>query len=135
VLTVAADVAADAATFVVLVGGAVLLEEGPRGTDVSPLVAAVELEPPYRCEAVRRAPGLWALGARRIETVVLGDDPGGDEIELAFDGAERSVRIDGAPTLAGIPVLEELGARQGTAYVVTATRLDGTMWEVAAAAL
>jgi YD repeat-containing protein len=72
---------------------------------------------------------------RRIETVTLADDPGGDALELAWDGRERSVRIDDAPTLAGVPELERLGAARHRAYVVTATRLVGSEWEVAVAPL
>ena len=54
-----------------------------------------------------RRSGSWR---RRIETLDLPDDPGGDAIELAWDGTERSVRIDGMPTLAGVPALERLAA-------------------------
>ena len=47
-------------------------------------------------------------------------------MELAWDGRERSVRIDGEPTLAGVPELERLGAERHATYVVTAARLDGS---------
>ena len=50
-----------------------------------------------------------------------------------WDGAERSVRIDGEPTLAGVPELERLGASRHDAYVVTAARLTGSTWEVSVA--
>ncbi|MGL6279270.1 MAG: hypothetical protein ACRC50_06905, partial [Gaiella sp.] len=105
------------------------------GVDVDPLRRAVELPAPYRVEAVRRAGRIWALGARRIQTVELSDDPGGDEVELVWDGSERSVRVDGTPTLAGVPVLEALGAARASTYVVTAARLAGSTWEVSVAAL
>jgi hypothetical protein len=75
------------------------------------------------------------VGARRIETATLADDPGGDAVELAWDGGERTVRIDGEPTLAGVPELEQLGAARHRTYVVTATRLTGSDWEVAVAPL
>ena len=45
------------------------------------------------------------------------------------------MRIDGKPTLAGVPELERLGASRHRAYVVTAMRLVGSSWEVAVAPL
>ena len=90
---------------------------------------------PYRARAVRRDEGMWVVAVRRIETVELSDDPGGDFVELAWDGVERTVRIDGEPTLAGVPELERLGSARGRAYVVTASRLDGAVWEVSVALL
>ena len=73
---------------------------------------------------------MWAVAVRRIETVELARDPGGDFVELACDGLERSVRIDGEPTLAGVPELERLASERHAAYVVTAGRLVGSTWEV-----
>ncbi len=127
--TVAApELADDELWFVVLADGRTLLEEGRD--DPSALAAAVALEPPYRAHGVRRAGGVWAVAASRIETVELNDDPGGETLELAWNGAERSVRIDGAPTLAGLPELERLGASRHSTFVVTAARLDAAVWEV-----
>jgi hypothetical protein len=105
-------------------------EAGP-GFDPAPFAAAVALAPPFRAEAVRRADRRWSVGARRIETVDLATDPGGEHVELVWDGQERSVRIDDSPTLASVPELERLGAARSSAYVVTATRLVGRTWEVA----
>ena len=65
----------------------------------------------------------------------LSRDPGGGFVELVWDGTERSVRVDGEPTLAGVPDLEELGAGRSRAYVVTASRLAGSTWEVTVTAL
>ena len=129
----APDLAGDEAWFVVLEDGRIVVEEAVA--DPSGLRGAVALAPPFRVHGVRRAGGLWVVGARRIETLVLTDDPGGDSVELAWDGSERTVRIDGEPTLAGVPELERLGASRHRAYVVTATRLVGSNWEVAVAPL
>jgi hypothetical protein len=128
----AADLAGDEARFVVLGPGEVVTQEGPADER---LVSAVALAPPYRAVAVRRGPGIWVVGATRIRTVVLADDPGGDSVELAWDGSERSVRIDGAPTLAGVPELARLGAERHPTYVVTATRIRDATWEVFVAPL
>lgn len=120
---------------VVFADGRTLVEVGSAAVDVEPFAAALGLDPPYRLEAHRRSVGLWAVGAHRIRLAELVADPGGDEIELAFDGRERSVTIDGSPTLAGVAELERLGESVGRAYVVTARRLDGRVWEVAASPL
>ena len=121
------------ARFVVLDGDRTLVEDGP--TDPAPLAAAVTLSPPYRASAVHQQGGLWVVAARGIETVRLDDDPGGMRLELTWDGNERTVRIDGEPTLAGLPELERLGAARHTSYVVTASRLEGRVWEILVAPL
>jgi hypothetical protein len=113
---------------VVLADGQVVVEEGGGG--IAGLVSGIALEPPFRAHAVRRDGSLWAIAARRIETVELLRDPGGDAIELVWNGTERSVRVDGEPTLAGVPDLERLGAGRSPTYVVTASRLTGSTWEV-----
>lgn len=134
VVTVEAPAAVgDELWFVVLADGRVLTEEG--GGNAGPLLPPIGLEPPYRAHAVRRDGDLWAIAASRIETVELDEDPGGEFVELAWDGAERSVRIDGEPTLAGVHDLERLGAARHRTYVVTAARLTGSVWEIAVAAL
>ncbi len=119
--------------FVLLTGG-VIVSDGDA-TFVEALAGAVALEPPYSAEAVRRPDGRWAVGARRILVVELDPDPGGDEIDLVWDGTARTVRINGSPTFAGVPGLERLGAARGTAYFVHATRLVGSYWEVELATL
>lgn len=129
VVTVEApEASGDEQWVVVLADGQVVLEEGGGG--IAGLVSGIALEPPFRAHAVRRDGSLWAIAARRIETVELLRDPGGDAIELVWDGTERSVRVDGEPTLAGVPELERLGAGRSPAYVVTASRLTGSTWEV-----
>lgn len=130
VASVAADLPGAAASFVVLGDGRVVSVEAEHGVDPAPLVAAVALVPPFRAEAVRRADRVWAVGARRIETVDLTADPGGEHVELVWDGQERSVRVDDSPTLASVPELERLGAARSATYVVTAARLEGRTWEV-----
>jgi hypothetical protein len=119
--------------FVVLETGEIVPEEGDA--DPSALVPAIALAAPFRAHAVRREGGLWVVAATRITTRVLSEDPGGKAVVLAWDGVERTVRIDGAPTLAGVPELERLGASRYATYVVAATRLAGAVWEVSVAPL
>ena len=123
----------DEAWFVALLDGRVVTEEGMH--DPSPLADAVALAAPCRAHAVRRDLALWVVGARRIETVTLVEDPGGEAVELAWDGRERTVRIDGEPTLAGVPELERLASARHATYVVTALRLEGDVGDLCVAAL
>jgi hypothetical protein len=134
VVTVEADgVTGDERAFVVLADGRLVAEDDTG--DATPIASRISMPAPYRARAVRRDEGVWVVGVRRIETVELVDDPGGGFVELAWDGVERTVRIDGEPTLAGAPELERLGSARGRAYVVTASRLDGAVWEVSVALL
>lgn len=126
------EVTGDAASFVVLADGQVVSEEGDA--DPAPFGAAVALAPPFRARAVRRAGATWAVAARQIETIELRDASGG-ELEIAWDGAERTVRIDGEPTLGGVPALERLASARYSTYVVTASRLAADTWEVAVSPL
>lgn len=114
--------------FVLLPDGRLVVEDGDG--DAAALSGAVTLPPPYRAHAVHRDGGVWVVGATRIETVELTEDPGGDAVELAWDGAERTVRLDGRPTLAGVAALERLASERYETYVVTAERLEGRVWEV-----
>lgn len=129
----APELEGDEAWFVKLESGMILVEAGPD--DVRRLAEAIAIAAPFRAHAVRRARSLWAVAARRIETIDLVDDPGGDAVEVSWDGIERSVRIDGRPTLGGLPALERRGRTRHATYVVTAARLDGVTWEVAVAPL
>jgi len=124
--------AGEQATFVGLPDGTLLIEHGEEGLDASPLAEALEeqLTPPYRAQAVRRAGDVWVVAGRAIEVIELGDDPGGDEIELVWNGAERTARVDGSATFGGVPALERLGAERFDTYVVRAARLDEHLWEV-----
>jgi len=128
----APDLADGDVWFVVLETGDVVGEDGAPDAR---LTSSVALTPPFRAHAVRRDAGIWVVGASRIRTVVLVADPGGDSVEVAWDGRERSVRIDGEPTLAGVPELERLGAERHATYVVTAARIHGPTWEVFVAPL
>ena len=112
--------------FVALPGGGLVVDEG--GGDLAPLVAALDLEPPYRAEAVRRTDSVWALAARRIEVIEL---PGiqGEQIELASHGDERTLLIDGVRVFGSIPALERPD------HVVRAHRIAGDAWEVETAPL
>jgi len=128
VTVLAPDLTGDELWFAALEDGRVVLLDGSGDADA--LAQSLDRRPPYTARAVRRDERVWAVAVRAIETVELESDPGGAFVELAWDGVERSVRIDGEPTLAGVPELERLASERHAAYVVTAARLAGTVWEV-----
>jgi hypothetical protein len=132
VATIELDVPGSEAWFVVLGDGSVVSEAGDA--DPASFHGQISVVPPFRAHAIRRSGPTWAVAARRIETAEL-EDVAGDEVVIAWDGAERSVRIDGEPTLGGVPSLERLAAARHSTYVVTAAHLAGATWEVAVSPL
>ena len=124
--TEAPDVEGDAARFVALEDGSLLVEEGDG--DLTPLADAIEQEiaRPYRATAVRRGETTWAVAAHRLRVVEL-PEPGGDEVELVVNGDEKTLVVDGNRSFGTMPELEQLA--DGDA-IIRAARLDGTLWEV-----
>jgi hypothetical protein len=122
----APDVEGDAARFVGLEDGTLLIEEGDG--DLTTLADAIEQEivRPYRAAAVRRSETTWAIAAHRLRVVEL-PEPGGEELELAVRGDDKTLVVDGNRSFGTMPELEALA--DGDA-VIRAARLDGTLWEV-----
>jgi hypothetical protein len=137
VVTVDAEgVEGERAQFVALPDGSLLVEEGGESS-LGPLAAAVEqsLAPPYRARAVRRGESLWALEASSIEVMSIRDAPDGDAIDLTRTADGTTLAVDDARAFGSVPALAERGEREGRDYTVHAERLDGSLWEVRAAAL
>jgi hypothetical protein len=124
----ASDVEGDAARFVALEDGTLVVEDGEG--DLAPLADAIEQEVkrPYRAVAVRRGATQWAVAGKALRVVAL-PEPGGDEVELAMRGEERTLVVDGNREYGTMPALEALA--EGDA-VIRASRLDGDLWEVRA---
>jgi len=120
----------DELRFVALPDGTLLVEEGDAEGDLGPLAAAIEasLPAPYRAEAVRRGEAAWAVAASRIDVARIDTEPGGNSVEIAVHGGERTIRVDGLPTFGSLPVFERLADRLD-GYVLRAERLDGELWE------
>lgn len=118
------------AQFVALPDGRVIVEVAPDRFDPAPLAAALQgaIERPYRAVA-RRRPELWAVGASSIGIVELPGAGEGDALEIVRNADGLSIRVDGMPTAAHLPELEELGARFAT-FVVRARRLVDAIFEV-----
>jgi len=126
VTTEAPDVEGGTARFVALADGSLLLEEGDG--DLTQLADAIEqeVERPYRAVAVRRDEKRWAVAAHRLQVIEL-PEPGGDEVELALRGEERTLVVDGNRAFGTLPDLEALATGDA---VIRAARLDGDLWEV-----
>src|SRR6266511_1380946 len=84
-----------------------------------------EIARPYRATAVRRGESTWAVAAHRLRVIEL-PEPGGDEVELALRGDDKTLVVDGNRSFGTLPELEQLA--DGDA-VIRASRLDGTLWE------
>ena len=69
----------DERDFVLLADGTLIGEDADK-----PLAEAVDLDPPFRAQAVRRGDDLWAVAANRITVVELDVDPGGDAVTSSF---------------------------------------------------
>jgi hypothetical protein len=136
VTTEADGIDGDAATFVALPDGTLLVEEGPD-TSLEPLAAAVErvLRPPYRARAARQDETIWAVQARRIEVLEIPDGPHAESIELTHTAEGTSLLVDDVRAFGSLPVLERRGEREAPEYAVRAERLDGDLWEIRASAL
>ena len=127
VVTVEApDVEGASALFVALEDGSLLVEEGEG--DLTALADAIEQEMarPYRATGIHRGGARWAVAGHRLRVVKL-PEPGGDEVELAVHGEEKTLVVDGNRSFGTMPELEALA--QGDA-VIRASRLDGDLWEV-----
>ena len=134
-LVEAPDVQGDEVGFVALPDGTLLVEgEG----DAEALADALEaqLAPPYRARAVRRDERFWGVAARRIVVVELPPEVQGTELELAVNGGETSLVVDGSREFGSVSELENLARARGLeSFVVRARRLDGQLWEVQVSAL
>lgn len=117
--------------FTTLPDGDLIVDQAEGNADLSPLADAVEerVTPPYRAVATRQDGDLWAVGAKRIEVARI-DFPRGDSLELSRKDSWADLRVDGEPSDARIPQLEQLGGRAGDDYFVKAERVDGDFWEV-----
>jgi hypothetical protein len=129
VLAEALGAPGDEAEFVALDDGRLLVEGGQL--DATPFAAALasSIEPPYRAVAVRR-PDRWVVGARSIRVYEASGELRGDEFEIVCTAEGTSTRVDGMPSDALLPELEQLGAIRAKTFVVRARRLVGRLLEV-----
>ena len=118
------------AVFVALADNRFVVEHAADDFSPEPLGAALadSIEAPYRALALRR-PEFWVVGASAIEVFELGDVRG-DVLEVVRDESGTGVRVDGIPSLDAMPELERRGASRSPFYVVRASRLVESLFEV-----
>jgi hypothetical protein len=131
VVTTEAELPGDAVSFVALEDGTLVVDEDVPDDALAPLADAVELRiaAPYRAVATRKTETVWAVAANKIVVARLTDEIGGDTVELAVQGDERTALVDGAQTFGALPSLEALAAGL-PAYVIRGDRIDDDLWEV-----
>jgi hypothetical protein len=72
------------------------------------------------------------VGAAAIEVERLDPDPGGDDLELTFDGEMTTLLADGMPAgpSEAAPLRRLAESRESGAYAAHAHRLAGDLWEI-----
>jgi hypothetical protein len=113
-----------------LADGSCVIEGGDGTIEPAELLASAAVRPPFRAEAVRRSGSTWAVGTRAIVVVELSPFGSCDEVEVVWDGAERTVRIDREPSFSSVPELERLASARFDSWVARARRICDDAWEV-----
>jgi hypothetical protein len=120
----------DEVEFVALEDGSLVVDEDvPEGT-VEPLADALSLTAPYHAFGLRQDADVWSVAAKRVQVVEVPEHVGGDELQLAVTDETRTLLVDDLPSSASVPSLEAFAAEQFGSFVVHASRLDDTLWEV-----
>jgi hypothetical protein len=136
-MTIVPGLVGSRAEFTTLPSGDVIVSQEDGSADLSPLADAIEqqLSPPYRAVASRQRGELWGVGAKRIQVAEI-PFSWGSKLELAHNGNDAELRVDGESSDEEIPPeLEQVGGAVGERFYVQAERIDGDLWEVRATAL
>jgi len=128
----APDLPGDEADFVALADGTLYTDDDLPDGALGPLADALEgsVEAPYHALALRQDGDVWGVAAMRVAVVDVPEDVDGDKIDLVVNEGERTVLVDDAASRAEIPSLEDFAAQQFGSFVLHASRLDDTLWEV-----
>jgi hypothetical protein len=129
---VAPELPGDEADFVALADGTIYTDDDLPDNALPPLADALEgrLEAPYHALARRQDGDLWSVAAMRVTVLEVPEVIEGDKVEVAINEGERTIRVDDVETKVAIPSLEEYASQQFGSFVLRASRLDDTLWEV-----
>jgi hypothetical protein len=129
----AAELPGDETDFVALEDGTIFTDDELPDDALAPLADALEgsVEAPYHALALRQDGDVWSVAAMRVSVVEVPEDVPGDKVDLVVNDGERTVLVDDAQSQAEVPSLEEFAGGQFGSFVLHATRLDDTLWEVA----
>jgi hypothetical protein len=128
----APDLPGEELDYVALEDGTLVVDEDVPDGALSPLADALagQIRPPYHGYAFWQQNDVWTVAAKRVAVVEVPEDVPGDEVELAVNEGTRTVVVDGEPSRAEIPSLETFAGGQFGSFVLHASRLDDTLWEV-----
>ncbi|HEY7149738.1 MAG TPA: hypothetical protein VH420_09875 [Gaiellaceae bacterium] len=128
----APDLPGEELDYVALEDGTLVVDEDMPEDALSPLADALEgqIRPPYHGYAFWQQDDVWTVAAKRVSVVEVPEDVPGDEVELAVNEGARSIVVDGEESRAEIPSLETFASQQFGSFVLHASRLDDTLWEV-----
>ena len=128
----APDLHGDKLEYVALEDGTLIVDEDFPEDALTPLADALEgqIRAPYHGYALRQEGDVWSVAAKRVQIVEIPEDVPGDEVEMTLHDGSQTVVVDGADSSAGIPSLEAFASQQFGSFVLHASRLDDTLWEV-----
>jgi hypothetical protein len=128
----APDLPGEKLDYVALTDGTLVVDEDLPDGALAPLADALDgqISPPYHGYAFWQQDDVWTVAAKRIHVVEVPEDVPGDEIEMAVNDGSRTVVLDGEESRAEIPSLESFASQQFGSFVLHASRLDDTLWEV-----
>ena len=84
----------------------------------------------YHAFGLRQDADVWSVAAKRVQVLEVPEEVHGDEVQLVVTDETRTLLVDEAASQASIPSLEAFAAEQFGSFVVRASRLDDTLWEV-----
>ncbi len=128
----APELTGDQAEFVALQDGTLFTDDDLPDDSLTPLANALDslVQAPYHALARRQEGDVWGVAAIRVNVVEVPEDVPGDKVDLAVNEGERTVLVDEVESRVDVPSLEEFAAEQFGSFVLRASRLDDTLWEV-----
>jgi hypothetical protein len=131
--TVAPGLPGDRTEFVAIEDGTLFTDDDLPDDSLVPLADALEgrVKAPYHALAVRQEEDVWSVAAMRVSVVEVPEDIPGDTVEMAINEDGRTIRVDDDEFRGRIQSLEDYAAEQFGSFVMRASRLDDTLWEVA----
>jgi hypothetical protein len=129
---IAPDLPGDETDFVALPDGTLFTDEDLPAGALEPIAEAFDglIDLPYHAVALRQDDDVWSAGAMRVAVVEVPEEVDGDQVDLVVKDGERKVLVDEAESRTEIPSLEGFAAQQFGSFVLRASRLDETLWEV-----
>jgi hypothetical protein len=130
---VAPGLPVDRTEFVALEDGTLYTDDDLPDDSLVPLADALEgrLNAPYHAVAIRKEEDVWSVAAMRVSVVEVPEDIPGDTVQMSLTEEGQTILIDDDEYRGRIPSLEGYAAEQYPSFVMRASRLDDTLWEVA----